>query len=245
MIDPIILKLGNFQVGYYSLIYILGFLAGLFILLIASKKKEIGLKEEQIYDLIVLLIFGIIMGARLFHILFWDFNYFLSYPIKILYIWEGGFSFHGGLLGASLIVIIFSRWNKINVWKLADILIIPAILFLAFGRLANFINQEIVGTITNVAWCVNFEDYFGCRHPVQLYGAFGRFALFTLLLFIKENFKSKQGFLFWISILLIGVGRFFTDFLREDLAYYGLNPGQWISLIMIIISCLFLWNFKR
>jgi phosphatidylglycerol:prolipoprotein diacylglycerol transferase len=236
-LNPALFKIGTIQVTYYALVYLIGFLAALFVLLNAIKKKELNMTESQAYDFIICLIVGIIIGARLFHIFFWNFSYFLSDPIKIFKIWEGGFSFHGGLLGAVIASLFYAKKKKINLGKLTDILTLPAVFMLALGRIANFINQEIVGKITDVSWCVLFDTASGCRHPVQLYAAAGRFALFFFLLYVKKSLKKfKPGFLFWLFIFLIGFGRFFLDFLREGTAYLGLQLGQWFSLVMIIIS---------
>src|SRR3989344_5811758 len=189
MINPFIFKAGFFRLSYYSLVYVVGFLVSLFVLL--RNKKKIKLKEGEIYDLIALSLAGIIVGARAFHVLFWDFDYFSSNLIKIFYIWEGGLSFHGGFAGVVLAGVIFCKLKKVSLLKIADLVIVPAALFLAIGRVANFINQEIVGKVTDVSWCVNFKSFEGCRHPVQLYAAGGRFLLFLFLMFLSDLKKYK------------------------------------------------------
>ena len=145
-ISPVIFKLGFIQVTWYALVYVIGFIVGALFLLHAIKKKEINLKKEQAYDLIVYSIIGLLVGARLFHAIFWNFSYFLANPIKLFHIWEGGLSFHGGFVGAILALLIYSKKHAVNIWRLFDILIIAGALMLPFARLANFINQEIVGT---------------------------------------------------------------------------------------------------
>ncbi len=234
-INPIILQIGVMQITYYSLVYILGFLTLLFILLNKSKQKEIALSKEQVYNYIILLIIGIIVGARIFHILFWDFEYFSSNIIEIFYIWNGGLSFHGGLVGAIIVSYLYCRKNKINFLQLADIIILPTALFLALGRIANLINHEIIGKATNSSFCVNFPETAGCRHPIQLYAALGRLMLFFFLLKISYK-KHKEGLVFFSFIFLISIGRFLLDIIREDIVYLYLTAGQWLSLILIIIS---------
>jgi phosphatidylglycerol---prolipoprotein diacylglyceryl transferase len=239
-INPIILKFANMQLTYYSLVYVAAFLTVLFVLLRAFRKKELNLSENEIYDLVILLILGTLVGARIFHVLFWNFNYFLSSPMEIIKIWKGGFSFHGGLLGAAISVAVYAKKHKIPFGKLADILVLPIIFFLALGRITNLLNHEIIGTISN-HWCISFPEIQGCRHPIQLYAAAGRFVLFAFLIYLKTSVKKlPQGFLFWFSILLLGIGRFFLDFIREDAFYAGLKIGQWFSIIMIIVSIYFL-----
>lgn len=238
--NPFILNFPNFMLSYYALVYILGILTITFVLI--KNKKTLNLKEEEIYDLLVFLLVGTILGARLFHVLFWQLEYYLQDPIKIFYIWQGGLSFHGGLLGAFIAAVTYKQIKKISILKLADTIIIPLTFFLALGRLANFMNSEILGVATNVPWCVVFQNIDNvCRHPIQIYAAAGRFALFTFLLFLNKKTK-KPGLIFWTFILLISLGRFALDFLRDEPAFFGLLTGQWFSLILIVIS---LVAFKR
>ncbi|MFH1289931.1 MAG: prolipoprotein diacylglyceryl transferase [Nanoarchaeota archaeon] len=245
-ISPIIFKSGNIQVTYYALVYLIGFLLVLFLFLKYSKEERINIKENQAYDLTILLVLGTLVGARIFHILFWNFSYFSSNPDKILRIWEGGLSFHGGLVGIFLATWFYCKHKKINFWKIVDLLALLGILMGVLLRIANFINQEIVGTITNASWCFNFKYNEGCRHPVQLYAAAGRLIFFSLLLGIKQKLKNyKPGFIFLISIFGLGLGRFFLDFIREDVIHFGLKTGQWFSLAMIVISLPILINYYR
>ncbi|MDO8459514.1 MAG: prolipoprotein diacylglyceryl transferase [Nanoarchaeota archaeon] len=244
-INPIIFRLGSFQLTYYALNFLLGFVVSLIVLLQAIKNKKIKITKEQAYDLIILLLIGIVVGARLFHIIFWNLIYFKANPIEIFYIWQGGLSLHGGILGAFIVGIIFTRKNKIDFWKLADILVLPAIFMLALGRIANFINVEILGKVTLLPWCVQFVGIEGCRHPIQLYAAAGRFALFFLLLAISRKKNQKPGFIFWLFITLMGIGRFFLDFLRIDTHYLGLNAGQWLSIAMFIIGSFALIKYYK
>jgi len=240
-IDPVLISFFGFEIRYYGLVYVLGFLLGLYTLNKARKDGILNLEKDQVYDLMFYLMLGVIIGARLFHAIFWDFSYFLKEPWKILYLWQGGMSFHGGLFGILLSGYIYCKKKNINAKKLADVLTLPAVFALALGRIVNFINQEIVGTVTNVSWCFKFKNYEECRHPVQLYAAFGRFLAFFILL--KFWNKHKEGFIFWNFILFFGIGRFFLDFIREDLIYLGLKAGQWFSLIMIIVSGYILFKF--
>lgn len=242
-LDPVIFRIGFFQVTYYSLTYILGVLAVLLVLLKASRKKEIELADEEVYDFVTLSFVGMIIGARIFHIVFWGWDYYVQNPLKIFQIWEGGFSFHGGLIGGLIVGLLYTKIKKVSFLKVADILVVPVVFFLALGRIANFFNGEILGVVTNVPWCVVFAGIEGCRHPVQLYAAFGRFALFFVLLVVQNYFrKRKEGLIFWSFVLLISVGRFFLDFFREDIAFYGLQAGQWLSLIGLIVSVIFLFK---
>ncbi len=242
-ISPIVFRIWQIQVTWYALVYIVGFFIALLMLLRASRKKEIEMSENEVYDFTLLVIVGLMIGARLFHVLFWGFSYYFSEPFRILEIWKGGFSFHGGLFGALVVAAIYCKVKKKNFWKLADLLALLGVAMPIFSRIANFINQEIVGTLTNVPWCFKFKYDDGCRHPVQLYASFGRAVFFFFVLHLRKKIgKWKEGFIFWIFILGIGVGRFVLDFWRRDEIYYGLKAGQWLSLIMILIGMIVLWK---
>lgn len=244
-IDPILIGFGPLQIRYYGLVFVFGFIVALFVLLKAVKKGRLGLTKEKVYDLVFFLLIGIVVGARIFHILFWGLDYYFSDPIKMLYLWQGGLSFHGGLVGGIIAVYFFTKKNKIGFWRVADILTLPAIFMLGFGRIANFINQEILGTITELPWCVKFlrTDPLNCRHPVQLYAAVGKFSLFGFL--ARFSYNHKDGYVFWNFVFLTGIGRLLLDFLREDIKYLALKPGQWLSIVMILLGGFILYKFYK
>ena len=236
-IDPTAFSIGGFDFSYYWLVYLAGFVVCIIFLLRATKKNKIEMSEKEVYGFAVYFVIGLILGARAFYVIFWGGNFYWNNPIWIFLFWKGGMSFHGGLLGAFLTSFSYTNKKKINFLKVADILTLPALFFLALGRIANFFNQEIVGTVTNVPWCFNFRYDEGCKHPVQLYAAAGRFMLFGFLLWMKKSLKSfREGFIFWSFVFLICVGRFILDFWREDIRYFGLASGQLISLVFILIG---------
>lgn len=140
---------------------------------------------------------------------------------------------------------LFSRKNNVNLLKLLDITIIPGSLALAFGRIGNLFNSEIYGTITNVSWCFNFQDVVDCRHPYQIYSSLGHlFAFFVLLKLNKK--ENKNGYIFFIGILLISIFRFALDFYREDPRWFNLSLGQYLSIPLILISFYFLIkNYRK
>ncbi len=246
-INPIIFSIGPLEIRWYSLAYILGFLFAIWFLMYLSKNKKIELTKDQIYDFVFWLIIGVIVGGRLGYVFFWNPSYYISKPLEIFMIWHGGMAFHGGLLGAIIAGYLFCKKNKISFWRMADIISIPAIFALALGRIANFINAELYGPVTNVSWCVNFPDAEGCRHPYQIYAFLKRIFVGLILLFVwisNEKYfdksgkrKYKDGFIFWLMIMLLGIGRFIIDFWRvDDSAIIGLSIGQWMSLIMFIVG---------
>lgn len=245
-ISPFLIKYGFIQIRYYSLAYLLGIY--LIFLTLKKNKDKLKLTNDQIEDFILYLFLGIIIGARLFHMLIQDFALFLNNPLELFMIWHGGMSFFGGFVGAILAGYIFSKKHTINFFKTADLLVIPSIFALAIGRLANFINQELVGTITNVPWCFKFNNYLGCRHPYQLYASVSHILLFLVLVFLtkyKQKNKLKDGFIFLSFALLYSLIRFVIDFFREGIRYYGLTNWQYVSLIAFVISLfIFIKNRK-
>jgi len=128
--------------------------------------------------------------------------------------------------------------------RLADIVVIPAIFALFLGRIANFINGELWGTVTDVSWCVEFDGAEGCRHPSQIYGAFKRLMIFFALFALSKR-KHKDGFIWWMFILLMGVGRFILNFWREDARFLAMSAGQWFSLIMVVVSGYILFRYYK
>ena len=185
-IDPVLFNVFGFEIRYYGIIYVIGFI--ILWLFLNKKRQELNLEKKDIEDFILYSIIGVILGARLFEVL-WNPSYYLSSPSAIFKVWNGGMSLHGGIIGIILAGLYFSKKKNISFLKLADLAVIPAVFGLALGRIGNFINSELVGTVSNLPWCVNFKEYLGCRHPVQLYGAAGRFALFGLLVYF---YKSKE-----------------------------------------------------
>lgn len=245
MIEPIIFKFWHVEVTYYALVYVAGFVTCLIVLLRASRTGKLKLSEGEVYDLLLLMVMGLLVGARVFHFIFWDLAYFLSDPLEIFRIWNGGMSFYGGLAGASLVSWAYLRRKRISWLAVADILIVPGMLFMGLARLANYLNQEIVGTVTDSSWCVVFEGSLGCRHPVQLYAAVGKFALFGFLLWVRKTRAAKRdGFVFLLGLLFLGLGRFMLDFIREDARWLALSAGQWLSIVMIVIVVAVLWKKK-
>ncbi len=270
-LNPTLLKLGPLEVRWYGLVYVLGFLLGMWWLQRARKKGLIEMTSDEISDLLFYLILGVIIGARLF-MLFWNPSYYLFQPWNLLKIWEGGMSFHGGFVGIVVACWWYCKKKGKDFWRIADLLAVPAMLALALGRLANFVNGELVGRVWDGQWCVVFPEYGNlCRHPNMIYSFFQRMAVFGWLWFLsgrretaekrareaterknveKENivdshpkpsFVSKPGFIFWNLVLWEGVGRFLMDFFREDTFYLSLSLGQWFSVGMVIVA---LWVFK-
>jgi len=197
-----------------------------------------------VYDLLFYLMLGVIIGSRLFHVVFWQPAYYLADPIRALYFWEGGMAYHGGLVGILVVGWWYCRRKGVHFLRIADALSIPALFALALGRVANFINAEIIGRVTTVSWCVDYGDGL-CRHPYTIYSAAKRVVVAGMLLWVAQFKVYKDGFLFFLMIFLIGIGRFWLDFYREDVLYYSLSVGQWMSLGMIAVGLVVLLGWYR
>src|SRR3989338_617312 len=185
-LNPILLDLGYVEIRWYGLIYVLGFFLAVWWLQHARKQGKITLTKDEVWDLVFYLMVGVLIGSRIFEI-FWEPNYYLSNPLRLFKIWEGGMSFHGGLVGIIIACWWYCQKKQLDFWKMADIISVPAILALALGRIANFINGELVGRVWNGRWCVVFPAYGEeCRHPNMIYSALQRFIVFGWLWFLSS-----------------------------------------------------------
>ncbi len=240
--DPVAIEIFSLEIRWYSLAYIAGILIGW----ILSKKiliSSLGLKEK-FDDFITYLILGIIIGGRLGYIFFYNFDYYLNNLVDILKIWQGGMSFHGGLLGVVIVSIWFSKKNNQSAFEYLDIVSLVAPIGIFFGRIANFINSELYGVETNLPWAVKFvkvDNLF--RHPSQLYEAlFEGLILFLILMYFrKKRFSKIPGFVSGLFLAFYSFFRFIIEFFRvpdEQLGYllYNLTMGQIISSIFLIIG---------
>ena len=248
--DPVAFHILSFEFRWYSLAYIIGIVLGWLL----CKKifiKNLDIKEN-FDDFITYLIIGIIIGGRLGYIIFYNFDYYINNIFDIFKIWEGGMSFHGGLIGVIVASIIFARRHKQNSLLYMDLVSLVAPIGIFFGRLANFINSELYGSPTEVPWAVTFVQIDNLtRHPSQLYEAFleGVILFFILLYFRKKNYLKKPGLISGIFLVCYSVFRFIIEFFRvpdEQLGYliFNLSMGQIISLIFILFGII-LFYFKN
>lgn len=240
-INPVILRIGFLEIRYYGLVYVFGF--ALTYYLLRKNKERFGLSEKSLDDFFMYIFLGAIVGSRLFHFLFSEPLTLIRNPLEFFMIWHGGMSFFGGLIFTSLAAYIFTRKHRLDFYKLADFIVFPFTIALILGRIANFINAEIVGTITNVPWCFNFPGYMGCRHPYQLYASFSHLVLLGILL-IARKIKQK-GFLFWLFVTAYSGIRFITDFFRADPRFLALTVWQYFCIIGFIIGLLFINKLFR
>lgn len=204
-LNPILLQVGSLEIRWYGLMYVIAFVFAYFFILKFSKKFGIELNHDDVGDLVLYCVVLMVICARLIEVLFYNPGYYFSNPAKMLAIWEGGLSFHGGLLGLVLAGWLFSKKRKISFLKLADLVSIPAVIGLMLGRIGNFINGELVGRVSNVWWCFSFRGYEGCRHPSQLYEALKNLLIFAIIFPLRG--KKKEGFIFFLFLILYAVFR--------------------------------------
>ena len=249
--DPVAFSIFSLEFRWYSLAYIAGILIGW----VYCKKKLI--KDQKILDLfddfITYAILGIIVGGRIGYVLFYNIEYFLNNPIEILFVWNGGMSFHGGLIGVIIASNLFSKLNKVNTFIFLDLVSLSAPIGIFFGRIANFINSELYGTPTEVPWSVKFiavDDIN--RHPSQLYEAFleGIVLFFMLQFILKKNFAKKTGQISCLFLVLYSFFRIITEFFRTpDLhigyLFFNLTLGQLISAVFLSIGLALYFYLKN
>ena len=237
--DPVALEIFSLDVKWYSLAYIFGIIFGW----ILAKKLFIQNIEirNKFDDYLTYLIIGIIVGGRLGYILIYNLSFYVNNPLDIFKIWQGGMSFHGGLVGVIFASIFFAKKNNQNPFLYMDIVALVAPVGLFFGRIANFVNSELYGTITDVPWAVTFIKVDNIpRHPSQLYEALleGLF-LFLLLIYFRNKFSKKPGVISGLFLIIYSIFRFIVEFYRapdEQLGFIFLNltMGQVVSLIFIL-----------
>jgi len=250
--DPILVQIGPLAIRWYGLMYLGGFLLGSFWISKLAKARGLELDKDRLSDLVFYAVLGVILGGRLGYVVFYNGAFFLEHPLKIFAVWEGGMSFHGGLLGVIVAMLIFCRKFKYPVLRLGDVVVAAAPIGLGLGRIGNFINAELWGRTTDLPWGMVFP-YAGDlpRHPSQLYEMFFEGIVLFLLIWLLHRLKTREGVPFFSFFLLYGIFRFLVEFVREpdlQLGYLwgGATMGQLLSLPMIIFGMAGLfWLRKR
>jgi phosphatidylglycerol---prolipoprotein diacylglyceryl transferase len=245
-VGPVALDLGFFQIRWYSLGYLAGILLGYWLLLKLLARPGAPMAREHADDMILYATLGIIVGGRLGYIFFYQPS-ILQNPVDIFKLWEGGMSLHGGTLGTIIAIWLLARKHKLSFLRVCDYIacVIPFGLFLV--RLANFVNDELWGRVTDVPWAIVFPNGGPePRHPSQLYEAALEGLLMAAImwpLFFKTDARYKPGFLFGTAALIYGLSRFSVEFVREPdqqlqwlVQASGLSMGQWLTIPMILIG---------
>lgn len=249
--DPIIIRIGPLTLSWYGLMYFLGFSISYFLVRYQIKRRDFDISKPEVDDLYFYAVLGLIIGARLGYILFYNLKMYLDNPLEIPAFWHGGMSFHGGLIGVLIAGVLFCWRNKKSFWKLADLVIVTAPIGLGLGRIGNFINGELYGRVTQVPWAMIFPKGGPFpRHPSQLYESALEGGILFLVLWISKDKRLPAGSLLVIFLLLYGIFRFCLEFLREPDPQLGfiLGPftmGQILSFFMILAGGILIFYFKR
>lgn len=246
-VDPEILSIGPFSLRYYSLMFIIGFLLmGEYVKKLFAKY---GKDPELVSSLTTHIIVGMLIGSRLVHCLFYEPQYYLSHPLDIIKIWEGGLASHGGYLGVILAVWIFMRKHpELKYFWVMDLIVGPCLFVGGLIRVGNLFNSEIVGRPTDLPWGVIFQrvDPFP-RHPAQVYEAIGYFTIAGILAMMeKKKFREwKKGSIFAWALIISFAFRFFIEFVKDEQATITVssifNMGQLLSLVFVVAGIL-LWK---
>ena len=250
-LDPVAVTIFNIDIRWYSLAYIIGLILAIqFGKFLIKKNNFFNFSSNILDEYLPFAIIGIILGGRLGYVLFYDLNFFLQNPINIFFIWEGGMSFHGGLVGIIIISVFFAKKNSLEFYKFTDLLSLITPIGLFLGRLANFINSELIGIPTNVPWSVIFIKIDNLpRHPSQIYEALLEGIMLFLLLNIIFKFKKIKGLMSSYFLIFYSIFRIFSEQFRlpdEQIGYIFnvISMGTLLSLIMLITG-VFLLRYAK
>ena len=257
--DPVFIDLGVFQIRWYSVAYIVGIIIGWIYAIkiikkMASKHNFTPFRPADFDDLIIYLILGIILGGRLGYVIFYNFEYYSKNFFEILKLWEGGMSFHGGLLGVIIATIIFSKIKRINFFYFTDIICCVAPIGLFLGRIANFINGELFGKISILPWAIIFPNGGNIsRHPSQIYEAILEgIVLFILINFfaLKKKLILRTGYVSGLFLIFYSIARIIGENFREPDIHLGyffnyFSMGIILSVITFLAGCYIIFFIKN
>ncbi|MBT4204386.1 prolipoprotein diacylglyceryl transferase [Hyphomicrobiales bacterium] len=243
VINPVAIEIIGFKIHWYAIAYILGIYIGWFYISKLVKNNNINISSDKVEGLILWIVMGIIIGGRFGYVIFYNIDYFSNYPLDIFKIWQGGMSFHGGLLGIILSCIIYAHVKSIPLLSLTDLIASAAPIGLFFGRIANFINGELYGNETTLLWGVIFpHTNMIPRHPTQLYEALLEGLILFLILKISINkYRSLEypGIISSLFLIYYSIFRIFIEFFRAPDTHIGyligpLTTGMLLSIPMFI-----------
>ncbi|MCK5446354.1 MAG: prolipoprotein diacylglyceryl transferase [Rhodospirillaceae bacterium] len=251
LIDPVLIEIGPIAIRWYSLAYIAGLLMGWRLMVWMAAQPPKIIKQDDVDDFLVWAVLAVMLGGRIGYVLFYNFGYYSANPSEILLIWQGGMSFHGGLLGVIIATFWFCRQRSINTLSFFDLLGVATPIGLFFGRIANFINSELYGRPTDVAWGMVFPTGGPlARHPSQLYEAMLEgLVLFVIVLVLwrREAIRKRPGLVAGVFLIGYSSARAFVELFRQPDQHIGFlaggtTMGQMLSLPMWIIGGWLIWS---
>lgn len=245
MIDPIAFSIFGLDIRWYGVSYALGFFLTYLYIIYFSKLFKYN-KEEMEDTFFYFMIFSV-LGGRVFEIIFYDLSYYVANPIKVFYVWQGGMSIHGGIFLGAISLWYFSKKYKFDYYKILDLYVVPAALALSIGRLANFVNQELVGKVTNSSLGVVFPLHDdNVRWPTTIFESAKNLVTFQVLLYLKFFKSLKPGLITAWFLILYNLGRFFIDFLREPDVLIGfISMGQLLCLVYGLFGVWMLFRINK
>ena len=252
-IDPVAVAIGPFVVRWYALAYIVGLLLGWRYCLVLADRPPRLVERRDIDDFLVWATLGVVLGGRIGYVLFYQPGYYLQHPIEALYLWHGGMSFHGGALGVTLAILLFTRARRLPVLAFSDVIAEAIPIGLFFGRIANFINGELFGRETDISWAVVFPNGGPVpRHPSQLYEAVCEGLLLFLLLLLAEHrgARRRPGIVTGLFLIGYAVARMSGELFRQPDAQlgflvFGTTMGQLLSIPVLIAGFILIWWARR
>ena len=252
-IDPVAVAIGPFVVRWYALAYIVGLLLGWRYCLVLADRPPRLVERRDIDDFLVWATLGVVLGGRIGYVLFYQPGYYLQHPIEALYLWHGGMSFHGGALGVTLAILLFTRARRLPVLAFSDVIAEAIPIGLFFGRIANFINGELFGRETDIPWAMVFPNGGPVpRHPSQLYEAVCEGLLLFLLLLLAEHIGARRRPGIVTGLFLIGyaVARMSGELFRQPdpqlgFLVFGTTMGQLLSIPVLIAGFILIWWARR
>ena len=247
ILDPIFFSIGPLAIRWYGILYALGVLGVYYYVRREIKAGRFKTSLEDFDSFFVWAVIAMVLGARLFEVFFYNPSYYFQQPLRIFYVWQGGLSFHGGLIGVALAALWWCKKKKVQFLHLADIMIIPAAFAQALGRLGNFFNGELLGTPFSGAWAVITPAVDSiARHPVQIYEIFYNLVVFGILFSLRKK-NMPAGTIFALFLIIYSSFRFITEFFKEPVTIFaGLPLGQWLSVLMATAGIgLLFWMRRR
>lgn len=253
-VSPEVFTIGSFSMRWYGLLFAAGFLLGLWI--VTRMFKAEGAPEKWLDTIFFFMIGGALLGARLGHVFFYEWDYYAQHLSEIPMIWRGGLASHGGAIGVIIALWLFSRYvSKRSILWILDKIVVPTALAAGLIRLGNLMNSEIVGHATDVPWAFEFIRHAEVndiplvpRHPAQLYESLGYLVIFLLLYFIywKTQKRLREGYLFGLFLVLVFSWRFIVEFFKESQGGFEsqlghvLSTGQWLSIPFVLAGIYFM-----